>query len=98
MPGERSTSSWPLRGRERRRSWPGAVGTGANGDLVRSALAAEGVAVSSPPVVDLDTGICFVMVEPSAERTFVTTQGAERRISVESLQTAVAGRLVTWSA
>ena len=27
----------------------GAVGTGANGDLVRAALAAEGVAVSSPP-------------------------------------------------
>lgn len=66
----------------------GAVGTGANGDLVRAALAAEGVAVSSPPVPDLDTGICFVMIEPSAERTFVTTQGAERRITVESLGTA----------
>jgi sugar/nucleoside kinase (ribokinase family) len=64
----------------------GAVGTGANGDLVRVALSAEGVAVSSAPVPDLDTGICFVMIEPSAERTFVTTQGAERRISVESLQ------------
>ena len=74
----------------------GAVGTGANGDLVRAALAAEGVAVSSPPVPDLDTGICFVMVEPSAERTFVTTQGAERRITVESLQTSAprAGDLV----
>jgi sugar/nucleoside kinase (ribokinase family) len=67
----------------------GAVGTGANGDLIRAALAAEGVAVSSPPVADLDTGICFVMIEPSGERTFVTTQGAERRISVESLQTSL---------
>jgi len=66
----------------------GSVGTGANGDLVRTALGAEGVAVSSPPVPDQDTGICFVMIEPSAERTFVTTQGAERRISAESLQTA----------
>lgn len=74
----------------------GSVGTGPNGDLVRSALAAEGVTVSSPPVTDLDTGVCFVMVEPSAERTFVTTQGAERRISIESLQTSapVAGDLV----
>ena len=74
----------------------GAVGTGANGDLVRAALAAEGVAVSSPPVSDLDTGICFVMIESSAERTFVTTQGAERRITVASLQTSrpVAGDLV----
>ena len=77
----------------------GAVGTGANGDLVRAALAVEGVAVSSPPVADLDTGICFVMIEPSAERTFVTTQGAERQISVESLQTSapVAGDLVCLS-
>jgi sugar/nucleoside kinase (ribokinase family) len=77
----------------------GAVGTGTNGDLVRTALAVEGVAVSSPPVPDLDTGICVVMVEPSAERTFVTTQGAERRITVDSLQTSrpVAGDLVCLS-
>lgn len=77
----------------------GAVGTGPNGDLVRSALEAEGVLVSSPPVADLDTGICFVMIEPTAERTFVTTQGAERRISVESLQTSApqAGDLVCLS-
>ncbi|GAA4398280.1 PfkB family carbohydrate kinase [Fodinibacter luteus] len=63
----------------------GAVGTGPNGDLVRAALAHEGVELSSPPLPDLDTGVCVVLVEPSAERTFVTTQGAERRISVESL-------------
>ena len=74
----------------------GAVGEGSNGDLVRSALEAEGVAVSSPVVDGMDTGICVVMVEPSAERTFVTTQGAERRISVDSLATSspAAGDLV----
>ena len=66
----------------------GATGTGPHGDLVRSALAAEGVVVSSPVVPDLDTGICVVMLEPTAERTFVTTQAAERHISVESLQTS----------
>jgi sugar/nucleoside kinase (ribokinase family) len=66
----------------------GAHGTGPNGDLVRAALAAEGVAVTGPEVPGLDTGICFVMVEPSAERTFVTTQGAERHISVASLRTS----------
>ena len=77
----------------------GSVGTGANGDLVRAALEADGVSISSPAVPGLDTGICVVMVEPSAERTFVTTQGAERRITVESLQTAVpvAGDLVCLS-
>jgi len=66
----------------------GAVGTGSNGDLVRAALAADGVTISSPAVAGVDTGICVVMVEPSAERTFVTTQGAERHVTVESLQTS----------
>ena len=59
----------------------GATGTGPHGDLVRAALAAEGVHVSSPFVPDLDTGICVVMLEPTAERTFVTTQAAERIIT-----------------
>lgn len=66
----------------------GAIGTGENGDLVRAALGSEGVTWSMPPVPDVDTGVCFVMVEPSAERTFVTTMAAERRISVESLALA----------
>jgi len=66
----------------------GAHGTGPHGDLVRAALAAEGITASAPPVVGLDTGICVVLLEPSAERTFVTTLGAERRISVESLGTS----------
>ncbi len=77
----------------------GAHGTGPNGDLIREALVAEGITLSSPPVRDLDSGICFVMVEPSAERTFVTTQGAERHITPASLQTAepVGGDLVCLS-
>ena len=66
----------------------GAHGTGPHGDLVRAALGSEGIAVSAPAVAALDTGICVVMVEPSAERTFVTTLGAEREISVESLATS----------
>ncbi|PKH38084.1 sugar kinase [Nocardioides alpinus] len=66
----------------------GAHGTGPHGDLIRTALKAEGIGVSAPPVPDRDTGICVVMVEPSAERTFVTTLGAEREISVDSLATS----------
>lgn len=69
----------------------GAHGTGPHGDLVREALDRDGIALSAPPVPDLDTGICVVMVEPSAERTFVTTLGAERHISVESLATSRPG-------
>lgn len=74
----------------------GAHGTGPHGDLVRAALDSEGIALSAPAVPALDTGICVVMVEPSAERTFVTTLGAEREISVESLATSAprAGDLV----
>ena len=66
----------------------GAHGTGPHGDLIRAALAAEGIAVCAPPVTDHDTGICVVLIEPSAERTFVTTLGAEREITVESLATS----------
>ncbi|WP_114905567.1 PfkB family carbohydrate kinase [Ornithinimicrobium murale] len=74
----------------------GAHGTGPNGDLVREALAAEGVVLSAAPVQDADTAVCVVLMEPTAERTFVTTLGAERRITPESLGTSapVAGDLV----
>lgn len=66
----------------------GAHGTGPHGDLIRAALAAEGIAASAPPVTTQDTGVCVVLVEPTAERTFVTTLGAEREITVDSLSTA----------
>ncbi len=63
----------------------GAHGTGPHGELVRETLAAEGVALTDAVVPDQDTGVCVVLVEPTAERTFVTTYGAERRISAASL-------------
>ncbi|MEW1975454.1 PfkB family carbohydrate kinase [Microbacterium profundi] len=66
----------------------GAIGTGPYGDLIREALDADGIAASAPPVTTQDTGVCVVLIEPSAERTFVTTLGAEREISVDSLATA----------
>lgn len=66
----------------------GALGTGPNGDLIRAALAADEIAVSAPPVAAQDSGVCIVMVEPTAERTFVTTLGAERDITVDSLAPA----------
>lgn len=66
----------------------GAIGAGPYGDLIREALDADGIAASAPPVTTQDTGVCVVLIEPSAERTFVTTLGAEREISVDSLATA----------
>lgn len=66
----------------------GALGTGPHGDLIRSALEADGIVASAPAVTTHDTGVCVVMVEPTAERTFVTTLGAERDITVDSLASA----------
>lgn len=63
----------------------GVIGTGRNGDLIRTALAAEGATWSAPAVPDADTGLCLVLVEADGERTFVTTLGAERRLSVAAL-------------
>lgn len=74
----------------------GTIGTGPGGDLVRRVLAAEHVEMAAPVVEDEDTGKCVVLLEPSGERTFVTTQGAERRISPASLDASapVAGDFV----
>ena len=74
----------------------GAIGSGPHCDLVRAALAADGVRVAGEPVPRLDTGISFVMVEPTAERTFVTTLGAERLLSGATLAASApeAGDLV----
>lgn len=66
----------------------GAHGTGINGDLIRSTLAAEGVPISPDPVPGMDTGLCLVLIEPSGERTFITTRGAERQVSIEGLRTS----------
>lgn len=57
--------------------YAGGHGRGPWGDLVRSALAAEGIAVLRPPDRRTDTGFDVAMVERDGERTFVTSLGAE---------------------
>jgi sugar/nucleoside kinase (ribokinase family) len=57
--------------------YAGGHGTGPWGDLIRAALAAEGIAVLRPPDPGRDTGFDVAFVEPDAERTFVTHLGAE---------------------
>ncbi|WP_201270105.1 PfkB family carbohydrate kinase [Acidipropionibacterium jensenii] len=66
----------------------GAIGQGPNARLIREVLAAQGVEISAPAVPEADSGVCIVLVEPSGERTFITTTGAERIISVDSLATS----------
>ncbi|MDR2378991.1 MAG: PfkB family carbohydrate kinase [Bifidobacteriaceae bacterium] len=65
--------------------YAGAHGLGPRGDLVRSAMAREGVELAGPPIAEVDTGLVVVMVEPDGERTFVTVPGAEARLDAEAL-------------
>lgn len=57
--------------------YAGGHGTGPWGDLVRAALAAEGIEILRTPDPDQDTGFDVALVEPDGERTFVTHLGAE---------------------
>ncbi len=46
-------------------------------------LAREGIGVPVEANREVDCGICVVLVEPDAERTFVTTTGAESTVACE---------------
>jgi ribokinase len=59
----------------------GGHGVGRRGDLVREALAAEGIAIAAPPTAGTDSGVCVVLVDDTGERTFVTGTGAETAVS-----------------
>lgn len=59
----------------------GQYGTGPFGDIVRSALASSGFEIVQPGLSDVDSGYCVAMVDASTERTFVTSVGAEGRLS-----------------
>ncbi|MDQ6876261.1 MAG: PfkB family carbohydrate kinase [Candidatus Dormibacteraeota bacterium] len=65
--------------------YAGPHGVGPFGDIVRAALAAEGIACQQPPNPNLDTGYCVVLVE-GGERTFVTVSGADAVVDKEMLQ------------
>ena len=57
--------------------YAGGHGRGPWGDLVRAALAAEGIGVLRPADTRADTGFDVALVERDGERTFVTSLGAE---------------------
>ncbi|WOP19391.1 PfkB family carbohydrate kinase [Raineyella sp. LH-20] len=68
--------------------YAGGHGTGPFGDLVRAAMRREGVEVLSPAATDHDTGFCVALVDDSAERTFVSTVGAEGHAGIGDYQAA----------
>ncbi|WP_328316521.1 PfkB family carbohydrate kinase [Streptomyces sp. NBC_00388] len=72
--------------------YAGLHGTGPHGDLVRDALAAEGVRTVLPVRDDGDTGFCVALVDAGGERTFVTSFGVDARLTAAELA-VVTGRL-----
>lgn len=68
--------------------YAGPHGNGRNGDLVRDGLIAEGIEIGTRRREDGDTGFCIAIIEPDAERTFVTMAGVEtqfRRAELDRL-------------
>jgi len=65
--------------------YAGPHGTGVFGDLVRTALAAEGIGLACPPNGSLDTGWTVALIEPDGERTFVTATGADGIVTATAL-------------
>ncbi len=76
-----------------------AVGSGPFGLLARSALAADGIALTGRSSPALDTGTCIALVEPDGERTMVTVSGAEAILGDGDLAdlVAVPGDVVAFS-
>ncbi|MDM7892828.1 PfkB family carbohydrate kinase [Curtobacterium caseinilyticum] len=70
-------------------AFAGQYGTGPFGDVVRAALASSGVEVLQPGLDDVDSGYCVALVDASAERTFVTSVGAEGRLTRSDLDRVV---------
>jgi len=59
----------------------GGHGTGYFGDLVRTAMAAEGIHVLGLPDPEVDTGFSIALVDDDAERSFISTLGAEGNVT-----------------
>jgi sugar/nucleoside kinase (ribokinase family) len=66
-------------------AYAGAYGTGPFADLARAGLAAEGIEVLQQARPDTDTGFVVAVVDDTAERTFVTSRGAEATLTPADL-------------
>jgi len=66
-------------------AYGGALGVGPFADIVRRALAAEGVDVLQTQAAAGDQGFCVVLVQRDGERAYVYNAGAERRATAADL-------------
>ena len=53
------------------------IGTGPHASLITDTLAREGIVDAGPRVEGVDNGFCIAMIGRDAERTFISTKGAE---------------------
>ena len=59
----------------------GVIGAGPYGQLASAALAAEGISRVPGAATSADTGVCITLVDADAERTFITSPGAESHLT-----------------
>lgn len=65
--------------------YAGRYGSGPFGTIVADALHNIGCETPIPAAAEQDSGYCIVMVDDTAERTFITVDGAEARVSLSEL-------------
>ena len=65
--------------------YAGAHGTGPFATIVAEALQRERVGVALAPTTALDTGFVVALIDGDGERTFLTSNGAESRLTTEQL-------------
>ena len=53
------------------------IGTGPHASMIEAALAREGIVDAGPRVDGVDNGFCVALIGHDAERTFISTKGAE---------------------
>ncbi len=65
--------------------YAGVHGSGRNGDLIRAALAEEGVGLSLAPRQGEDSGFCIAMLEPDGQGSYITMPGVEATLAPADL-------------
>ena len=66
--------------------YAGQLGRGVFADLARTSLLAENITAPIGPVGAEDVGFCVVLVDPTGERSFVTSPGAEKHLRLSDLE------------
>lgn len=65
--------------------YAGVLGTGPLASLAREALNAAHIVMASDPDPEVDTGVVVCLVDQTGERTFITSPGAESRLTLSHL-------------